>query len=131
MTNDGSICFGLLAGGQSRRMSMDKASLTWRGQPLWQHQLRLATEIGAHEILISGKPDGPYHNTAKVVTDAFPGRGPVEGLASLLSVMKSDWLVVVAVDMPFVDAATLRCLLAARTDERGIVPAVGGRAEPL
>jgi len=126
-----SICFGLLAGGQSQRMGSDKAALLWRGQPLWQHQLRLAAEIAENEILISGKPDGPYHDAAKVVPDEFPGRGPAEGLASLLAAMKNNWLVLVAVDMPFVDAATLRCLLTARMDERGIVPTVEGRPEPL
>ncbi|MSU60061.1 MAG: hypothetical protein EXS35_18140 [Pedosphaera sp.] len=131
MTDSVSLCFGLLAGGLSSRMGTDKASLDWRGQPLWQHQLRLAAEIGANEILISGKPDGPYRDAAKTVADEFPGRGPLAGLAALLAAMKSDWLVAVAVDMPFLDRTTLGLLLDARGDGRGVVPTIAGRAEPL
>ena len=131
MTNTGSICFGLLAGGKSSRMGADKASLNWRGQKLWQHQLRLAAEIGASEILISGKPDGPYRDAARVVPDAIANVGPLGGLAALLNAMKSDWLVAVAVDMPFLTGETLRELLAARDDRSGVVPCIGGRAEPV
>lgn len=131
MLNAGSICFGLLAGGQSSRMGMDKASLGWRGQPLWKHQLRLAVEIGATEILISGKAEGPYGIAAPVVLDAVQGAGPLAGLAALLNAMKSDWLLAVAVDMPLLDGGILRKLLAARAGDKGAVPCLGGQVEPL
>lgn len=112
-------------------MGTDKASLTWRGQALWQHQLRLAGEISACEILISGKPDGPYRVAARVIPDAAIDIGPLAGLAALLNAMKSDWLVAVAVDMPFLTGETLRELLAARDDHSGVVPSIGELAEPL
>ncbi|TAL00124.1 MAG: molybdenum cofactor guanylyltransferase [Verrucomicrobia bacterium] len=131
MTRSDSICFGLLAGGQSRRMGADKAALDWRGQALWQHQLRLAREISAHEVLISGRPGGPYCNAAKIIPDEIPNLGPLGGLSALLNAMSSDWLVAVAVDMPFLDVTTLRELLATRSGLAGVVPAIGERAEPL
>lgn len=134
MTNADSICFGLLAGGQSRRMGTDKAALDWRGQPLWRYQLRLAAEINAREILIAGKPDGPYRDALPpggLVPDQLPGRGPISGIAALLTAMRSEWLVVAAVDMPFLDAAVLRQLLAARREGWGVVPIVQARAEAL
>jgi len=131
MFKSDSICFGLIAGGKSSRMGTDKASLSWRGQPLWQHQLRLGVEIGAGEILISGKPAGPYRDAARVIPDAATDIGPLAGLAALFNTMKSDWLVVVAVDMPFLKGETLRELLAARDDCSGVVPCIGELAEPL
>ena len=131
MSERDSICFGLLAGGQSSRMGADKASLDWRGAPLWQHQLRLAAEINADEILISGKSDGPYRAAAIVISDAAPDIGPLAGLAALLSAMKSKWLVTVAVDMPYLTGETLRELLAARESCIGVVPRIGELAEPL
>lgn len=112
-------------------MGTDKASLHWRGVPLWRHQLCLAAAIGADEILISGRPDGPYREAAVVVTDELADAGPLAGLASLLAAMQSEWLVAVAVDMPFLDGATLRELLAARAGRTGVVPHVNGHAEPL
>jgi len=131
MKDAGSICFGLLAGGKSSRMGTDKASLLWRDKPLWQHQLRLGTEMGASEVLISGKMDGPYGATAKVIPDESPEAGPLAGIAALLGVMKSDWLVLVAVDMPFVEADDLKILLECRTETCGVVPRLNGRVEPL
>ena len=35
----------LLAGGESRRMGKDKATLSYRGKPLWQIQLGLFSEL--------------------------------------------------------------------------------------
>jgi molybdopterin-guanine dinucleotide biosynthesis protein A len=131
MPHTDSICFGLLAGGQSRRMGVDKASLLWCGKPLWQHQLRLTIEIGATEILISGKAGGPYCAAGVIVTDEVKDLGPIAGLAALLAQMKSEWLVVAGVDMPFLDAATLQEVLKLRKKNRGVVPIVDNRAQAL
>jgi molybdopterin-guanine dinucleotide biosynthesis protein A len=126
-----SICFGLLAGGRSSRMGIDKATLHWHGSPLWQHQLRLAAEVNAAEVLIAGKADGPYREAARVIPDDLPDAGPLAGIAALLSAMTSDWLVVAAVDMPLLDAGILRELLALRGENAGVVPSLEGRPEPL
>jgi molybdopterin-guanine dinucleotide biosynthesis protein A len=131
MTDGGSICFGLLAGGRSSRMGEDKALLDWHGQPLWQHQLQLAGAIGADEILISGKPDGPYRDAARVVADEVPDSGPLAGLVALLTAMRTDWLVAVAVDMPLLDGETLRGVIAARREKTGVVPVLNDCPEPL
>ena len=131
MSAGDSICFGLLAGGRSSRMGGDKASLAWRGQPLWQHQLRLATVIGAREVLVSGRLDGPYCQAAKVVPDEISDCGPLAGLTALLTRMQSEWLVVVAVDMPLLDDTTLYRLLDARSGQIGSVPLLNDHIEPL
>jgi molybdopterin-guanine dinucleotide biosynthesis protein A len=131
MTHPETICFGLLAGGKSRRMGVDKAALDWHGQPLWQHQLRLAAQLGAAECLIAGEPAGPYRGAARVVPDPIAGRGPLAGLTALLGGMSAARLVLVAVDMPLVEVATLQDLLKASAPAGGAVPVVAGRAEPL
>ena len=131
MTRSDMVCFGLLAGGLSRRMGTDKASLVWRGRPLWRHQLRLAGEIGAREVLISGKPAGPYRGAALVVPDESSHCGPLAGIVALLGAMESEWLVAVAVDMPLLEGETLRRVLDARSGEKGVVPVLNCGAEPL
>ena len=131
VTRSDSICFGLLAGGQSRRMGVDKAFLDWHGQPLWRHQLRLAADIDASEILISGRPDRPYRDDAQVVPDLVAECGPLAGLCALLQTMASKWLVAVAVDMPLLDGGTLCALADACRGQTGVVPVVNNRPEPL
>ena len=127
----GTFCFGLLAGGQSRRMGVDKAMLPWNGQPLWKHQLRLATAIEADEVLVSGSADGPWRGAARVVPDAVSGHGPIAGLAAVLAAMRSDWLVLAAVDMPWLEAGMIRTLLTGCCGGAGVVPCLGDRVEPF
>ena len=40
----------LLAGGESRRMGQDKATLEFRGGPLWQRQLELLDQLNLVEV---------------------------------------------------------------------------------
>ncbi|MEP7078964.1 MAG: NTP transferase domain-containing protein, partial [Chthoniobacterales bacterium] len=40
----------LLAGGDSRRMGTDKATLDWEGRPFWQRQLDLLRELEPETI---------------------------------------------------------------------------------
>lgn len=125
----------LLAGGRSVRMGRDKAQLMVGGQPLWMRQLEVLRTAGVGEVFVSGAPGGPWGGGAEtwtVVVDSRPGSGPLGGLAAALEAMKGRWLVVLAVDMPCMEAAYLRGLLeSARALSRGVVPVLEDLAEPL
>jgi molybdopterin-guanine dinucleotide biosynthesis protein A len=47
----------LLAGGQSRRMGRDKATILFRGKSLWQIQLDLLHKLQPAEIFVSARTD--------------------------------------------------------------------------
>jgi molybdopterin-guanine dinucleotide biosynthesis protein A len=96
----------LLAGGASRRMGRDKASLLWRGRPLLRHMLDLLGELGLQRIVVSGDRDG-----VDAIPDRQPARGPLGGLASVAVELPDAILLVVPVDMPCLDAPLLRGLL--------------------
>ncbi len=97
----------VLAGGQSRRMGRDKATLSHEGRPLWERQAQVLGESGAAPLAIVrapgqaplGLPDGLllWHDT---VTDA----GPLAGLHTALSQSRTLLVAVLAVDMPRIDA---------------------------
>jgi molybdopterin-guanine dinucleotide biosynthesis protein A len=72
----------LLAGGRSTRMGVDKATLVFRGQPLWRHQLDTLRASGAAAVAISGPRDRAYAETAPVIEDDQPGLGPLAGLVA-------------------------------------------------
>src|SRR5687768_17396927 len=101
----------LLAGGKSSRMGRDKGALLVEGEPLWQRQLNILRRTQPRELFISGPLDGPYANTGvRIVSDAEPHLGPLGGIAAALGECTTDWLLVLAVDLPFMRADYLLSL---------------------
>ena len=96
----------VLAGGQSSRMGTDKARLTIAGQPLWQRQVALAQQLGCVDIHVSHAQFGH--------PDRVPGWGPLSGLDTLLPVCRHAQVLVLAVDMPYLQADGLHPLLSNR-----------------
>jgi len=122
----------LLAGGESRRMRRDKAVLQFRGRPLWQLQLELLRKIEPQEIFVSARTDPPWRPVdVEFVRDAPPSRGPLSGITAALTQTKSDHLLVLAIDTPFMTLEYLRQLLDNLKVGYGIVPMIDNCAEPL
>ena len=122
----------LLAGGESRRMGRDKATVLFRGKPLWQIQLELLRTLEPLEILVSARTD-PCWRPADVqfVADEPPSRGPLSGLAASLARVRSAHLLALAIDMPFMTENFLRYLCDQIEPRVGVVPKIDNRAEPL
>ena len=122
----------LLAGGESRRMSKDKATLLFRGKPLWQIQLDLLRKLEPAEIFVSARTDPAWRPAGvQFVPDEPPSRGPLSGLTATLARIRSSHLLVVAIDMPFMSEEHLRYLCNGIRPGRGVLPMIGSRAEPL
>jgi molybdopterin-guanine dinucleotide biosynthesis protein A len=116
----------VLAGGQSTRMGRPKATLEFSGIPLWLRQVALAQSLGTRDIMVSCGPDwSPEKGPWKVVSDLVPGKGPLGGLQAALDAMSTEWLLVLAVDMPDMTQDFLE-RLAALAQPRGVVPVVDG-----
>ena len=122
----------LLAGGESRRMGQDKATMLFSGSPLWENQLELLRRVEFIEIFVSARIDPPWRPAdVNVVLDVQPSRGPMSGIAATLSRMTSDHLFALAIDTPFMTEAYLRKLFGQVRPGRGVVPILENNAEPL
>jgi molybdopterin-guanine dinucleotide biosynthesis protein A len=122
----------LLAGGESRRMGRDKAMLLVDGIPLWQRQLGLLRELSPCALLVSAREvPGWLPADARFIADSEPGRGPLGGLAAVLEVMRATHLLALAIDLPAMSAGHLAGLWVAAAPGCGVLPWLGGRAEPL
>ena len=109
------VCPVVLAGGQSRRMGRDKASLLLpSGQTLLQRAQALVASLeDQHGLrflppLISAKRDG-------AIADDVPNRGPLGGLYSVSRSLQQrntacDALLVIPVDMPLLRRSHLQKL---------------------
>jgi molybdopterin-guanine dinucleotide biosynthesis protein A len=124
----------VLAGGRSTRMGRDKASLTIGGERLLDRQVRLLREIGAGRVLVScaNKPDGQaFPAGTHVLLDRLPDTGPLAGIEAALRTADGERVLVLAVDLPGLDADWLRRLWAQSSDRCGVVPVLDRRLEPL
>jgi molybdenum cofactor guanylyltransferase len=122
----------LLAGGESRRMGQDKATLIFCGKPLWQIQLDLLWKLEPEEVFVSARSDPEWRpSEVQFVSDEPPSRGPLSGLSAALPRIRTDHLLALAVDMLFMSENYLRLLCKLIEPGRGVLPMIGDRAEPL
>ena len=127
----------VLAGGRSTRMGRDKASLLVHGEPLLLRQLRLLAEAGCADRLVSSGASSPgpalalVPDEVRIVTDRSADSGPLAGLERALTEARHPLVIVIAVDMPALEAGFLRALLADARPGIGVVPSRNGRHEPL
>lgn len=115
-------------------MGRDKAGLVVEGVPLWRRQIETLRATGAVEVSISGKADGSYAGSGvEIVEDEWREAGPLGGIATAMQRCGSEWLLVLAVDMPAMTADFLRGLAEeAMREKKAVVPRwTNGNWEPL
>ncbi len=122
----------VLTGGRSRRMGQDKAFLCHEGRPLAEIARRALLDAGAREVLsVGGDLDRLQRLGFTAVPDDDAGEGPLGGLLTALRVAGSDWVVVLACDLPLASAGTVRELLShTGEDADAVVPLLDGRPQP-
>src|SRR4029450_2106366 len=122
----------LLAGGESRRMGENKATLLCRGKPLWQIQLELLRKLEPTEIFVSARTDPVWRpGDAQFVADDLPSRGPLSGLAASLAHIRTKHLLALAIDMPFMTEKYLTFFCSQIEPGRGVITKIEDRFEPL
>ena len=129
--------FGLvLAGGKSRRMGHDKALLDRGGQSQLSFAVHLLDEH-VEQVFVSTRAeqrDETERRQFAQIIDHYEEIGPVAGILSAMDEHpQADWLVV-ACDLPNIDAPTIRYLLEHRIEEYPFVAYASshdGLPEPL
>jgi len=122
----------LLAGGESRRMGRDKATMEFEGQPMWKRQLEVLRAVGPDNLFVSARTLPPWlPPDAELLVDEAPSRGPLSGLMKALATLRTTHLIALAADMPFMTSEQLNVLRELAAEGRGVVPIIAERAEPL
>jgi molybdopterin-guanine dinucleotide biosynthesis protein A len=110
--------FGLvLAGGRSTRMQRDKAGIVYHGQ---ETQLERAVKLLSPRVarlFVSVRADqanDPLRSAWPRIVDRGDVEGPIAGISAALAEHPDSAWLVLACDLPFLDAATLERLIAGR-----------------
>lgn len=105
----------VLAGGESRRMGVDKGAMTWHGKPQRQYIAELMAEF-CEETCISCRPGQATEmlDGFPVLTDTFTGLGPFGAILSAFRQHPDSAWLVVACDLPLVNRDLIGQLVAAR-----------------
>ncbi|HUO79067.1 MAG TPA: NTP transferase domain-containing protein [Steroidobacteraceae bacterium] len=122
----------VLAGGRSQRMQRDKAALEFAGETQLARAVRLVAGY-ASRTFVSVRPDqrdDPERRRFPQIVDRLAEVGPAAGILAAQEALPDHAWLVVAVDLPLLDAATLEQLLGAR-DPAALATAYRSAADGL
>lgn len=125
-----------------RRMGGNKLFLAAEGNLLFNRILSRLSPFFAETLIAVGPEDrDPLEKLlsgrgskwpVKVTVDACKGRGPLEGLASSLEALGTDWAFLIGCDMLQVQEVIVRTMWTARRNDSDVICArLGGFLEPL
>lgn len=121
----------VLAGGRSSRMGRDKALIEIDGHTLLDRALHILRPH-VDELLVIGDPMRHGQAVARVIPDDGPGKGPLAGIVTALRHAAHDQVIIMACDMPGVNAQLIERLKQGPKDRSdAFVPQCDGDLEPL
>jgi len=122
------VTAAVLAGGASRRMGADKATLQWEGSTWLERVRRAAGEAtGGTALVVGGQGSEPWR-----VPDFLPDQGPLAGLAAACYHTRAPWALLCPCDLPMIDAPALATLLdhlPESGETAAVIPVIGGRRQ--
>ncbi|MDJ1184049.1 molybdenum cofactor guanylyltransferase [Roseofilum casamattae] len=131
----------ILAGGRSSRMGQDKALLPWQGSPMLARAIAVAKQCTRSTYIMTPWPER-YQEITSVPSDGcqwiaetLAGQGPLVAFARAVDSMSSEWILLLACDLPQLDATVLHrwIHLASSVPDSilAMVPHHEGKWEPL
>ncbi len=121
----------LLAGGNSSRMGRNKALMSLAGHRLVDRVLAVLRGIFDDLLMVTNSPDLYADLGVRMVPDLVADKGALGGIHSAIHHAATPHCLVVACDMPFLNAAVLRYLAEQRAGCDVVVPSLHGKPQPL
>jgi len=125
------LTVAVIAGGKSSRFGEAKSFARLNNQRLIDHALDLAKSLSDEIIIISGNNLDYRDLGIPVVCDIIENCGPIGGLYTALTHCKSNWILTVPVDMPFMVSPVYQVLWQNKIEGRPVVAETEDGLEPL
>jgi molybdenum cofactor guanylyltransferase len=123
------VAAAVLAGGASRRMGRDKATLAVGGVELAARVLAAAARVAHPVVLVAPEGHPARRLAARAVAD--PGLGPLAALAAALDALDAGHVLVLAADHPGLRVELLAHLAGLAGRGEAVACRRGPRLEPL
>ena len=125
----GPLAAAILTGGRASRMGgVRKATLTVGGTSIIDRQLAVLRTLAAPVMLVTSA-QAPRDAELTIVRDEYPDHGALGGIYTAIVASPHERMLVVACDMPFLNAAFLAHL--AGIDADLVIPRTSRGYEPL
>jgi len=122
----------ILAGGSAKRMGTDKRFLKVGDENLLERQVSILRKHFDRIIISANDPEKLAYLKLPVIRDENIGRGPLEGLTSVLAASRTEHNFVIAVDIPQIDINLVEKMSEHIQHSSAVIPVcVDGRIEPL
>lgn len=125
----------VLAGGRSLRLGYNKVLEIVGDKSLLEQVIYCVASLCSKIIVVATEeqviPQFEDYADIQVVTDIYPGKGPLGGIYTGLKTSTSTCNLVVAADMPFMNRALLDYMLGLVDGVDLVAPRVEGQVEPL
>ncbi|KAB2954573.1 molybdenum cofactor guanylyltransferase [Heliorestis acidaminivorans] len=121
----------ILAGGQNKRMGMNKAFLPFGQKVLIEHIMEELAQVTQEIIIVTNEPALYKDIEATITPDLLPYKNPLCGIHAGLTVSSNHYNFIVACDMPFIQKTSIDELLHLSEGYDVIVPKIGTYLQPL
>lgn len=136
--NQKSLGIIILAGGKSSRMKSNKIFIKFLGDPLIKRVINEVSKVSKNIIVTIGKNDNKKEYTSilpkwvNVIHDKVDEKASLYGTLTGLESIKSDYVLILAADIPFVNAEIIkRLFIEANGFDMAIPIWSNGNVEPL
>ena len=132
MYDSSTTAAAIVAGGRARRFGgLDKSRLVVEGRPIIVRQLEILQRVAATVFVAGAEPERYADLGLAGYPDLVPGIGAIGGIYTALSVSAADATVVVACDLPFLEAGLVRALVEGSAGHDGAWIRTAHGIEPL
>lgn len=130
MSNIKSIEIYVLAGGKSSRMGQDKGMILFQNKPMISHILE---EVKKFELPLKIITNIDAYNVFgyEVLKDIIPEKGPMGGIYTAIQHSKSDAVLILSCDTPFLTFEVINHLLSVAGNEGITVAQTENQLHPL
>lgn len=112
-------------------MGQNKALMSLGGKRLVDRVVDVMRDVFSAVLMVTNTPEVYAELSIPMVRDVWPEKGSLGGVYSAIYHVATPYCLVVACDMPFLNAAVLRYLIAQIADYEVVIPDVLGELQTL